>query len=554
MTTSLPIAKDARRWFAMAMVGLGVSLIIVDATIVNVAIPSIIRNLNINFTDAEWVNSIYSLVFAALLITVGRLGDLKGRKLLFLGGLVVFLSASALAGLAPTGRLLIAARLLQGVGAAMILPSTLSIVNATFVGRERIIAFAIWGSIIGGMAALGPLLGGWLTTNFSWRWAFLVNVPVGLLVFAGTLAWVRESRDDNAQQGLDLPGITTITIGMTALIFALIEGQRYGWWQPTRPFAIGTWTWPSASLSIIPVAFAIALIVLPTFILIQRHRTLSGKTTLIDLSLFQIKSFTFGNLTAAVVSMGEFGMIFVLPLFLQSVLAYSAFQTGVVLLALASGAFLASGLASPLSQRFGQRRVVSVGMGLEALSIFSIFVILRSTITGWVLVPSLLVYGMGVGLASALLTSVILIDVPRERSGQASGMQSTFRQVGSALGIAVLGTVLTISLGNETQNRLAHIPGLPPQAQAQLVALVKDTAGQALVSLRQQPHSESIVAAATAAVTQSTRWAALVAALFVLCGFAASWLLPAPTIGDAHAAPSETSRGAQPTKPAGNRT
>lgn len=527
MNSNAVTAPDPRRWWAMAVVSLGVAMIIVDATIVNVAVPSIIRDLHITLNDAEWINSIYSLVFAALLITLGRIGDLAGRKRLYTIGLLLFVGASMLAGLAPNGGLLIAARLIQGVGGAMILPATLSIVNTTFQGRERGIAFGIWGSIIGGMAALGPLLGGWLTTNLSWRWAFYINLPIGLLALLGTLAWVRESRDEHARRGFDLPGFLTSTIGLASLVFALIEGQRYGWWQPALPLALGGWTW-QGSLSIVPFAFALAAVCLVSFVLIEWRRTRTGKLVLIDVQLFRLRSFAYGNLTATIVSLGEFGVVFVLPLFLQSVREYSAFQTGLVLLALAGGSFLAGGLAAFLSQRVGPRRVVTAGMGLEAIGIGSLSLILSPTITGWNLVPSLLIYGLGVGLATAQLTSVILVDVPPERSGQASGMQSTFRQVGSALGIAILGTVLAVTLGNETQSRLAQIPHLPAGARAGITASVKATAGQVLTQLRRQPGNEAVVKAVSDALTQATHWAALAAALFVLCGFAMSWLLPNP--------------------------
>jgi len=527
MNNNTLAAPDSRRWWALAVVSLGVALIIVDATIVNVAVPSIIRDLRITLNGAEWINSIYSLVFAALLITLGRIGDLAGRKRLYIIGLLVFLGASMLAGLAPNGTLLIAARVIQGIGGAIIFPATLSIVNTTFQGRERGIAFGIWGSIIGGTVALGPLLGGLLTTTLSWRWAFYINLPIGLLALLGTLVWVRESRDEHARRGFDLAGFLTSTIGLASLIFALIEGQSYGWWRPALPFTLGGWTWPGA-LSIVPSAFALATVCLASFVVIEGRRTRADKPVLIDVQLFRLRSFAYGNLTVTIVSLGEFGMIFVLPLFLQSVREYSAFQTGLVLLPLAAGSFLSGGLAAFLSERVGPRRVVTAGMALEAIGIGSLSVILSPTITGWTLVPSLLVYGLGVGLATAQLTGLILADVPPARSGQASGMQSTFRQVGSALGIAVLGTVLAVTLGNETQSRLAHLPHLPPGVRAGITASVKATAGQALTQLRRQPGNEAVVKAVDDALTQATHWAALAAALFVLCGFVMSWLLPNP--------------------------
>jgi EmrB/QacA subfamily drug resistance transporter len=501
-------------------------MIIVDATIVNVAIPSIIEDLGIELVDAEWINTIYSLVFAAFLITLGRTGDLYGRKRLFHVGLVTFVIASMLAGQAPTGGLLIAARSLQGIGAAMILPSTLSIVNASFQGRERAIAFGIWGSVIGGMAALGPLLGGWLTTSFSWRWAFYINVPVGALALLGSWKWVSDSRDEHAERGFDPLGVATISVGLSSLVFGLIEGSRYGWFEATRPFSIGDWTWPLESVSVVPLAFALSLVLIPLFFWIESRRSAAGQPVLFNLALFRIKSFRYGNLTAAALSLGELGMIFILPLFLTAVLGYTAFQTGLLLLALAGGAFLGGPAAAAFAHRSGPRRVVTTGMLIEAVAIGSIALLINPDMTGGRLIPSLFVYGVGVGLATAQLTSVILVDVPPRQSGQASGMQSTFRQIGSALGIALVGTVLATSLGTLSADRLTGVPGLPSQAVVGIADAMRASAGQIINEVADQPNSAEVVAVLRGAFVDSARRAAMTAMIFVLVGFSISWLLP----------------------------
>ena len=253
------------RWLTLLAISLGISMIIVDATIVNVAIPSIVRDLGLDGSGAEWIVSVYPLVFAALLITLGRMGDMLGRKRLYIFGLVTFIGASLLAGLAPTGPLLIAARILQGVGGAAIAPATQSILNATFRGKDRAIAFAVYGSVIGGMAAMGPLVGGWLTTNLTWRWAFLVNLPIGIIALVATLMWVAENRDENAKAGFDAPGFLTLSFGLVAVVFGLIEGYSFGWWAPSKVLAIGSWTWPLDTISIIPFAFALGILSLVSF-------------------------------------------------------------------------------------------------------------------------------------------------------------------------------------------------------------------------------------------------------------------------------------------------
>lgn len=505
-----------RRWLGMIVLSLGVAMIMVDATIVNVAVPTIIRELRLSTTDAEWVNSIYSLVFAALLISLGRAGDLHGRRKLFILGTIVFAAASVLAARAGNGAELVAGRTAQGVGAAMILPATLATVNATFTGRERTIAFGIWGSTIGGMAAVGPVLGGWLTTDFSWRWAFLINVPIALLIVSSAPALIRETTDAHARRGTDLIGVLTSALGFGALVFALIEGQRYGWLTTTATtFTIGGLRWPSTAISPVPIAFAVAVLCLALFVLVERARRRTGQAILLDLTLFTIPSFRNGNIAASIVSLGEFGLLFALPLFLQNVLAFSAIRTGLILLALASGSFLAGPVAAMLSHKLGARTVVRLGMLLEVLGIAGIGFVIEPGMSGWLLVPPLFVYGVGIGLAIAQLTSVILADVPVAQSGLASGTQSTCRQIGSALGVAILGAVLVGGLGANTTRQL-QAAGVP---QASVIATgIRGSAGTSIVALRDQPDMSRALTAVETGITQTTREVAYTAAIFVLLG------------------------------------
>ena len=227
-------AADHPPWGALITLSAGVSLIIIDATIVNVALPTIMDELDLTLTQAEWVNSTYALVFASLLILFGRLGDALGRKRVFLAGIVVFVGASLLAALAPSGGWLIAARVVQGIGGAAVLPSSLSLVNATFRGSARPVAFGVWGATIGGMAALGPLAGGALTEFAGWRWIFLVNLPLGAIVVVAALRLVPESRDPAPVRSWDVPGVITLSLGLALLVFGLIEGQTYGWLRPDQ--------------------------------------------------------------------------------------------------------------------------------------------------------------------------------------------------------------------------------------------------------------------------------------------------------------------------------
>jgi EmrB/QacA subfamily drug resistance transporter len=358
--------SSRRRWAGLVFISIAVALIIVDSTIVNVAIPSIVDDLGITSTQVQWVQEAYTLVFASLLLVFGSIADRFGRRRMLLIGVVIFTLASIGAAAAPTGEALILARFVQGVGGAMILPTTLSLLNATFRGRERGIAFAVWGSTIGGMAAVGPLLGGWLTTAFSWHWAFLINVPLGILIVVGVLLTVRESR--GSAERVDVVGALLSIVTVGTLVFGLIEGRTYGWWKTDKKLTIGSWEWPFA-LSPIPIAFAIAVVGAIAFVTWGLHRRRLGRPTLLAFGLFRIPSFRNGNVAAMIVSLGEFGIILALPLWLQFVLGFDALQTGLILLSLAIGSFVASGFAGAFSGRFAPVSIVRVGILAEIVGI-----------------------------------------------------------------------------------------------------------------------------------------------------------------------------------------
>jgi EmrB/QacA subfamily drug resistance transporter len=525
--TDTRLAPESKtRWTPMLYIGLGTALIIMDATIVNVSLPSIIRELHITSVDAEWVNAIYSLVFAALLIVAGRVGDRVGRRLVFVCGAVVFGVASIVAARTGDGQALIAARALQGVGGAMMSPTSLSLVNSIYIGRARNIAFAIYGSIIGGMAAIGPLLGGWLTEHHSWRWAFYINVPVVIVIVVGGLLVVPESKDTHFDPGFDVGGAVLSAVGIGALVFALIEGRNYGWFRTTQDGSLAGITWVSGVISPVFWAFLLSVVALSLLYWLETTRAAARKSVLIDITLFRIATFSFGSIAALIVSLGEFGILFSLPLFLQSVLGYTAFGAGALLATLAIGAFLAGPTAAQLAERRSPRFVARLGMGLEIVGILGLGLTLSTSVSGWVISGWLIVYGVGVGYASAQLTSLILADVPRRKSGQASGTQSTARQIGSALGTAILGTVLFVSLAHHTDQNLQSVPGLTDEQRTAISQAVEQSAGTVIPSLGAKPGGEAVAAAAGEAFATSIRLAAFTASGFVFLGLLATLKLP----------------------------
>jgi EmrB/QacA subfamily drug resistance transporter len=506
-----------RRWIGLVFISVAVSLIIVDSTIINVAIPSIIRDLGITSTQVQWVQESYTLVFAALLLVFGTLADRYGRRRMLFIGVTIFALSSVLAALSRSGDFLIGARVVQGVGGAMILPTTLSIINATFRGRDRGIAFAIWGSTIGGMAAVGPLLGGWLTTSFSWRWAFGINVPLGVIITIGLLIYVVESREA-AARAVDVVGAVLAVLTTGSLVFGLIEGRTYGWWRTDHAPRVGGHTWPFA-ISPIPLAFAVTLLAGAAFVLWGLRRQRQGESTMLAFGLFAIPSFRNGNIAAMIVSLGEFGIILSLPLWLQNVLGYDALHTGFVLLGLAVGSFLASGFAGAFGRRFAPVVIVRIGIASEIIGLVITGLVISADARWYAIVGALFVYGFGVGLATAQLTGVVLKDVPVDQSGSGSGTQSTARQVGSALGIAVLGTILFSALGTRLDSTLAD-SGVPEATRTTIVNAVVDSAGSAITALDQQ--SPAAASAARAAFSDATRLSALAAAGFLGLGLLAT--------------------------------
>lgn len=525
--TEVQLDLGRKKWAALAVLALGLSMVVLDGTIVAVSLPVIIDDLGLNFTQAQWITSIYAVILAALLITSGRIGDRFGRRRVFAVGVLVFLAGSVLAASATAAWPLILGRIVQGIGAAGVMPGTLATMNALFRGRDRVIAFAVWGSVISGVAALGPLLGGWLTTNYTWPWIFLVNLPLGAVVLIGLLLFVPETRMDKAAVGLDVDGFLLSAVGFALLVFALIEGQTYGWWRPLREFPLAGFTWSdTAPISPIPVFLALGVLALVLFIRWEQHRNLIGRSALLDPHLFRIPSFLWGNITAFAVALGEFGLLFVLPLFMVNVLGLSTLGAGYVLAAMAVGAFLAAGVAEGLVRKVGAVRVVQIGLAFEAVAIALAAIFVTPHISAWWLAIFLVGYGLGLGMASAQLTGTVLADVPPENSGQGSATQSTVRQLGSAFGIAIIGAMLSVALSDDLPRRLQEVPDLQAGAAETLSTATRDSAGGAIAGLREHDGASVVIDALERGFTDATRTTLLAAAIFLMFGLAAATKIP----------------------------
>ncbi len=473
------------RWLALVFLSLGLAIVIIDNTVLNVAIPYILRDLNTTFDAMQWVVSGYALIIATLLITVGRLGDLFGRKKIFLLGTVFFAIGSFIASISLNVYILFFGEaFIEAIGAAMMLTSSLSLLASEFQGRERAIAFGIWGSVAGASAAVGPLLGGYLTTYASWRWSLRINVLVAIIAILGSV-FIKESKV--AKEGrFDWLGTFFSGIGFFSLIFAIIEGRNYGWWNPAKPFSIGTWSWPFSTISVIPFAFAIAAVFISAFIITEFIEERKKQAPLLKPSLFKNIGFTLGLLTVGIISLGQIGTFFILPIYLQKVLGLTAFQTGLVFLPSSIASFIVGSITGFVASRISPKWVVTFGMLMFALGDFLLMNSLSISATPLSLTPAFMVFGLGIGMASAQLTNVVLSSAPLQLAGEASAANATMRQIGSSIGTAIIGTILATSLTMRLDTYIKQDTHISPVIKQPIIAQLKN------INIESQGQSYSV--------------------------------------------------------------
>jgi EmrB/QacA subfamily drug resistance transporter len=393
------------------------------------------------------VINIYVLVFAVMLLTLGKLGDLFGRKKLFLIGLAIFTLSSLGCSLSPNFVFLLISRGIQAIGAATMMPATLSILNVEFGESGRGLALGIWGAVAGAANALGPIIGGVLVDNYSWQYIFLINVPVGIIAFIAAFFIVRESKDPHTHRHFDIPGVLVASVALFCLTFALIEGQKYGW---TSALILGL--------------FAVSAASFVAFVFIE----LKQPSPLAQLRLFGNKTFAAGNTVGLLVMFGFIGVIFLVVLFLQIVLGFSATKAGLTILPLPAAIFLVAPWAGRLTDRIGGRWLLFAGTFITAVGVFLMSGLTASTTWQSLLLP-LVVCGIGMGLVMAPVSTVVMAATPVEHSGMGAGILSTMRQVGTVIGISVLGAVLQNQLANNVKTALSAIPQMPPAVSSGIV-------------------------------------------------------------------------------------
>jgi EmrB/QacA subfamily drug resistance transporter len=416
-------APENRKWWTLMAVSFGLFMIMLDNTIVNVALPSIQSSLGLQISELEWVVTGYALTFGAFMLTGGKLADLFGRRLLFVIGLVVFTAASLACGLAGSASVLIGARVIQGLGAAMMNPATLSIITVTFPPRQRGTAIGIWAGVSALALAIGPLVGGIITEQVNWNWVFFINVPVGVLGVVAAYVFIDESRDTSHEQRPDVPGLVTSALGLFALSYALIEANNYGWTSPR-----------------ILTAFAIAAVSLVGFVLLELHQRLP----MLDLSLFRNVTFAGANAVMLLIGLAMFGVFFYVSIYIQRVLGYSPIQAGASFLPWTVLIILIAPQAGRLSDRIGPRPLVASGMVLLTGSLL-LFAQMGTHESFWSLLPAMLLGGVGMSLAMAPVTAAAMGAVSRDKAGVGSAVLNSMRQVGGSLGIAIMGAIVAAS-------------------------------------------------------------------------------------------------------------
>ncbi len=424
---------DNRKWWTLVAVSFGLFMIMLDNTVVNVALPSIRADLGISISELEWVVNAYALTFGVLLLSGGKLADLLGRRRMFVAGLVVFTAASLWCGLADSAASLIAARSVQGVGAALLNPATLSIITATFPPRQRGTAIGIWAGVSALSLAIGPMVGGVLTERIDWSWIFFVNIPVGVLAIVAARLFVDETKDTSREQRLDVPGLATSAAGLFALTYGLIETNTHSW----------------GSLRVLGLLGA-AVVLLGAFVVLE----LRQRIPMLDLSLFRNPTFAGANAAMALVGVAMFGVFFYNSLFVQNILGYSAIETGATFLPMTVLIILVAPVAGRFSDRAGPRWLMGAGMTLLTVSLL-LFGMLDESSSFWAILPGLLVGGVGMGITMAPTTAAAMGSVPVDKAGVGSAVINAMRQVGGSLGIAVMGT-LVASAVSVTQRSPAY--------------------------------------------------------------------------------------------------
>lgn len=526
-----PQPTGLRKWGSLLVLSLALAIIIIDTTLLNVSLETLIRELHTTLQSLQWVISAYSLTLAALTVTGGRLGDLFGRRRMFRLGAFLFAVGSFIASISnsvPT--LILGESIIEGIGAALMMPATASLLVSKYRGHDRALAFGIWGGVAATAAAVGPILGGYLTTHFSWRWGFRINIGVVALLLLGSL--VIGDEPAAGRKKIDFLGVLLSAVGLLAIVFGIIEASSYGWFRALQPFTVAGRELPLGGFSIAPFAILFGLLVLSVFAVWEWRVERSGGLPIVSLRIFQNRAFVAGASVVGVMMLGQNGIIFSLPVFFQSVRGLDAFHTGLALLPMPLMLLVVSPTAAALTKKFDHKRLVQTGLAINVLALLAMRWALRVEVPLGALIPGLALYGIGMGLVLSQINNLTLSSVPVTEAGEASGVTNTFRQIGSALGAAIIGSVLLTVIVTDLQGEVgrsaaipaAEKPGIDQKLRRQASGLAFGT-GEVFDALPPRARVE-MDAARRRATADGNRKALLYSAGFALLGLLVSTRLP----------------------------
>src|SRR5215204_1307314 len=469
--TGSAASAERNPWLILIVLCGAIFMLLLDTTIVNVAQQKIKEGLSADLSQIQWILDSYILAFAVLMLSFGRIGDIYGRKKMFVTGMAVFIAASGLCGVShwiatligiPGATALIVARVLQGIGGALMMPQTLSLITIAFPPQKRGAAMGVWGSVVALGAVVGPLLGGYIVTHYPWEWIFLINLPVGIVAIFSTLAIVPESRDPLASGKLDWGGLVFSTAAIFTLVYALIEGPKFGW---TSPQTLGL--------------LLASAVVFTIFVWWERRIA----DPMVKLELFRIRNFWIANVIGLAVPFGLFGLFFPMTIFLQGALGMTPLEAGLTMMPMSLMLMVVAPISGRLSDRIGARWILTTGLTLVTIGIL-LMTSQMSTTTNWqTLLPGLLVTGTGMGMTFAPMTAAAMSQVPPRISGSASGILNTSRNIGQLLGIAVLGSILQSRLGLHAGSEFRSLPIGDGALRDQIAELVHEGRMEAIPSI-----------------------------------------------------------------------
>jgi len=529
-----PEPTGLRKWASLLVLSLALAIIIIDTTLLNVSLETLIRELHTTIQSLQWVISAYSLTLAALTVTGGRMGDLFGRKRMFRLGAFLFAVGSFLASISHSVPMLILGEsLVEGIGAALMMPATAALLVAKYRGHDRALAFGVWGGVAAAASAVGPVLGGFLTTHYSWRWGFRINVFVVALLLLGSI--VLGDEPVARKRKIDGPGVLLSALGLFAVVFGIIEASSYGWVRAIKPFAPFGGSGrelPLGGLSIVPFAIFVGLLILAGFLLWERRVERAGGMPIVSSRILQNRRFIAGASVTGVMMLAQNGMVFSLPVFLQSVRNLDAFHTGIMFLPMSILLLVVSPTAAVLSRRIPHKRLVQTGLVVNFAALLALRWALGVETPLSRLVPGLALYGVGLGLVLSQINNLTLSSVPVEEAGEGSGVTNTFRQIGSALGAAIIGSILLTSIVGDLQGTVAASAGIPAAEKPAIDAMLRRQSsslafGAGGIFDRLPPATrDEMTAARRVATTDGNRKALLYGAGFILLGLLVSTRLP----------------------------